>query len=73
MLRVFSSLPKTTFGTQPARVPANALEINLCDVVNAMSCEDKSPSGPKPEKSAFEKLRDHAKEFVEASPEEHKK
>jgi hypothetical protein len=54
-------------------VPANALEINLCDVVNAMSCEDKSPSGPKPEKSAFEKLRDHAKEFVEASPEEHKK
>jgi hypothetical protein len=39
-----------------------------------MSCSDKEPGpGQEQEDGTFQRVRKHVKDFVEASPEEHKK
>jgi len=38
-----------------------------------MGCTNEGTSGDAPEQSKFQQLKAHAKEFIEASPEEHKK
>lgn len=43
----------------------------LIDIIN-MSCSTEGASADGPEQTKFQKLKAHAKEFIEASPEEHK-
>lgn len=51
---------------------ASGVLINYCYVT--MSCEHKQHDPDEgPEHSTFEKIKAHAKEFIEATPEEHKK
>ena len=40
---------------------------------NMSGPQEAKPAGRGPEKSTFTKLKDHAKEFMDATPEEHKK
>jgi hypothetical protein len=62
----------TSFLEHPIKAHLLIPKPYVLDITIEMSCSSEGTSGDGPETTKFQRLKAHAKEFIEASPEEHK-